>query len=51
MTKRHSGDPVPFVMAGPGIAANNGRRLTENEAKQAGLLIDPGYLLLERFLR
>jgi 2,3-bisphosphoglycerate-independent phosphoglycerate mutase len=50
MTKRHSGDPVPFVMAGPGIAANDGQRLTENEAKQAGLLIDPGYLLLERFL-
>ncbi|HBT95377.1 MAG TPA: cofactor-independent phosphoglycerate mutase [Coriobacteriia bacterium] len=50
MTKRHSEDPVPFVMAGPGIAVNDGQRLTENEAKSAGLLVDPGYGLLGRFL-
>jgi 2,3-bisphosphoglycerate-independent phosphoglycerate mutase len=49
-TKRHTPDPVPFVMAGPGIEPNDGSRLTENEAKSTGLLIDPGYELLGKFL-
>ncbi len=50
MTKRHSKDPVPFVMAGSGIERNSGCRLTETEAKQTGLLIDPGHKLLEKLL-
>jgi 2,3-bisphosphoglycerate-independent phosphoglycerate mutase len=50
MTKRHTSDPVPFVMAGPGIAPNGGKRLTENEAKASGLLVDPGYRLLGELL-
>ncbi len=41
-TKRHTHDPVPFVLCGPGIKPNNGKRLTENEAKATGLVIDPG---------
>ena len=41
-TKRHTHDPVPFLLSGPGIAANSGRRLTENEAKATGLVVDPG---------
>jgi 2,3-bisphosphoglycerate-independent phosphoglycerate mutase len=49
-TKRHTSDPVPFVMAGPGIAPNGGRRLTESEGKGTGLLVDPGYQLLEKAL-
>jgi 2,3-bisphosphoglycerate-independent phosphoglycerate mutase len=49
-TKRHTSDPVPFVMAGPGVTANSGRRLTENEAMKTNLLIDPGYRLLREFL-
>ncbi|MDR2035812.1 MAG: 2,3-bisphosphoglycerate-independent phosphoglycerate mutase, partial [Coriobacteriales bacterium] len=30
--KRHTHDPVPFVMCGPGIEPNSGNRLTEAEA-------------------
>ena len=49
-TKRHTRDPVPFVMAGPGLEPNGGKRLTEKEAQATGLLIDPGYLLLGKLL-
>jgi 2,3-bisphosphoglycerate-independent phosphoglycerate mutase len=49
-TKRHTPDPVPFVMAGPGIAAGGGLRLTEREAQATGLLVDPGYCLLDTLL-
>jgi 2,3-bisphosphoglycerate-independent phosphoglycerate mutase len=49
-TKRHSSDPVPFVMAGPGVKTNGGVRLTENEARSTGLLVDPGYRLLSNLL-
>jgi 2,3-bisphosphoglycerate-independent phosphoglycerate mutase len=46
LTKRHSEDPVPFVLSGPGIAPNSGLRLTEREAAAAGLMVDPGYKLM-----
>ncbi|MDR2587475.1 MAG: 2,3-bisphosphoglycerate-independent phosphoglycerate mutase [Coriobacteriales bacterium] len=49
-TKRHTREPVPFVMAGPGIATNGVTRLTEAEAKATGLLVDPGYRLLGALL-
>jgi 2,3-bisphosphoglycerate-independent phosphoglycerate mutase len=49
-TKRHTPDPVPFVMAGPGITPNFGTRLTEPEAKASALLIDPGHQLLSKLL-
>ncbi|MCL2137493.1 MAG: 2,3-bisphosphoglycerate-independent phosphoglycerate mutase [Coriobacteriia bacterium] len=48
--KRHTADPVPFVMAGPGIEANPGSRLTEAEGAASGLRIDPGFELLGYFL-
>jgi 2,3-bisphosphoglycerate-independent phosphoglycerate mutase len=49
-TKRHTSVPVPFVMAGPGIASNGAARLTEAEAAATGLLMDPGYRLLDGLL-
>ena len=49
-TKRHSSDPVPFVLAGAGIAADGSTRLTENQARASGLLVDPGHRLLARLL-
>jgi len=50
LTKRHTSDPVPFVMCGPGIASNAGMRMTEAEAAKTGLLVDPGYLLMKMLL-
>jgi 2,3-bisphosphoglycerate-independent phosphoglycerate mutase len=49
-TKRHTSEPVPFVMAGPGIAQNGAARLTEAEAAATGLFVDPGYRLLSTLL-
>jgi 2,3-bisphosphoglycerate-independent phosphoglycerate mutase len=51
LTKRHTSEPVPFVMAGSGIEAGGGQRLTEREAQATGLLVDPGYQLLARLLK
>ena len=45
-TKRHTHDPVPFVLAGPGISSNGANRLTEAEATATALVIDPGFQLM-----
>jgi 2,3-bisphosphoglycerate-independent phosphoglycerate mutase len=50
LSKRHSKDPVPFVLCGPGIPNNNGQRLTEHEAQASGLVVDPGFQLLDMLL-
>lgn len=49
-TKKHSHDPVPFVLTGPGIAYNGARRLTENEAKRTGLLLTEGHRFIQDML-
>ncbi|MDR1422412.1 MAG: 2,3-bisphosphoglycerate-independent phosphoglycerate mutase [Coriobacteriales bacterium] len=46
LAKRHSSDPVPFVMAGPGVGSNGAARLTELAAAATGLVVDPGWRLL-----
>jgi 2,3-bisphosphoglycerate-independent phosphoglycerate mutase len=51
LTRRHSPDPVPFVMAGPDIASNGACRLTEREAAATGLVVDPGWRLLGELLK
>jgi 2,3-bisphosphoglycerate-independent phosphoglycerate mutase len=48
--KTHVGEPVPFVLAGPGIAANGATRYCESAAAETGLLLDPGRLVLDRLL-
>ncbi|MEG0303114.1 MAG: 2,3-bisphosphoglycerate-independent phosphoglycerate mutase [Gordonibacter sp.] len=45
-TRKHSGDPVPFLVWGPGIAANGAGRLTEADARATGLACDPGWKLM-----
>lgn len=49
-TRKHSREPVPFVIAGPGIAHNGQSRLTEEHAAQSGLMIDPGYTFMQDML-
>jgi 2,3-bisphosphoglycerate-independent phosphoglycerate mutase len=46
----HTGDPVPFLLWGPGFSASGASRFTEAEAKSTGLYIDPGYKIMERLL-
>jgi len=47
-TRTHDPAPVPFLLWGPGFAANGARRLTEAEGRRAGLLIEPGYTIMKR---
>lgn len=49
-TRKHSHDPVPFVIAGPGIAYNGATRLTEDQAKSTGYIIDEGHTFMGEVL-
>jgi len=49
-SKRHTSKPVPFCLSGPGIPANGRSRMTEQEAADANLLVDPGWSLLQRLI-
>ncbi|UCB44043.1 MAG: cofactor-independent phosphoglycerate mutase [Dehalococcoidales bacterium] len=46
VTRTHSGDPVPFMLWGKGFTGNGTKRFTEAEADKTGLLIDPGYNIM-----
>lgn len=39
----HTGEPVPFMLWGPGFIPNGAKRFTEAEAKSTGILIEEGY--------
>ena len=46
--RTHSPDPVPFLLWGRGFRANGTGRFTEAEAKETGLIVDPGYNIMGR---
>jgi len=48
--RTHIGDPVPFLLWGPGFTPNGARRFTEAEAEGAGFFIEEGYKIMERLL-
>jgi 2,3-bisphosphoglycerate-independent phosphoglycerate mutase len=48
--KTHVAEPVPFVMWGPGVAANGARAFTEAEARGTDFVVAPGHLLMSIFL-
>lgn len=47
----HVGEAVPFVLAGPDITANGAQHYDETAAVDTGLLLDPGYAVMEMLLR
>jgi 2,3-bisphosphoglycerate-independent phosphoglycerate mutase len=50
----HTKDPVPFVLAGSGgefVAKNAAVEYSESAAKAAGVVIDPGYLVMEALIK
>ncbi|MBN1765641.1 MAG: cofactor-independent phosphoglycerate mutase [Sedimentisphaerales bacterium] len=49
--RTHTGNPVPFAMAGQDISSNWQEPYSEANAKKAGFCIDKGYELMEFFLR
>lgn len=49
--KTHTDTPPPFCMAGHGILADQATRFHETAAAESDLHIDPGYELMEYFLK
>ncbi len=50
-TGAHSGEPVPFAMAGTGVKGLLNTTFSEANAAQSGFRIDNGFELMEYFLR
>jgi 2,3-bisphosphoglycerate-independent phosphoglycerate mutase len=48
--RTHVGEPVPFVLAGPGIEHNGAQAFDEESAKATGLVVDPGRGVMELLL-
>ncbi len=49
-TKTHSGEPVPFLIYQKSVERKGAPTFTEETAKQAGKIIDPGYFLMQHFI-
>jgi len=49
--KTHCAEPVPFVIWGGGTESNGAARFTEAEAGRTGVSIEPGYKLMDIFLK
>lgn len=49
-TQTHSGEPVPFMLWGPGFTTNGAKRFTEAAAKSTGLFIEEGYNIMSRLI-
>ena len=50
-TQTHVGDPVPFVLWGPGFTANGASRFTELEARKTGVFVEQGFDIMRRLIR
>ena len=48
--KTHVGEPVPFVLAGPGVRVNGATAFREDSAAAQGVLVDPGYRVMDLLL-
>jgi 2,3-bisphosphoglycerate-independent phosphoglycerate mutase len=48
--KTHTGDPVPFVLWGSGVAGNGAARFDEEQAASTGLVVDPGRGVMDLLL-
>jgi len=49
--KTHVGEPVPFLLWGPGVEHNGATNYDEEAASSTGLLLDPGRLVMDELLR
>jgi 2,3-bisphosphoglycerate-independent phosphoglycerate mutase len=48
--KTHVGEPVPFVIWGPGVASNDAEAYDESSAQATGLVVDPGHGVMDLLL-
>ncbi len=51
LSRGHSGEPVPFAMAGEGITGNEHLPFGETNAARTGIIFNNGYELMEFFLK
>jgi len=49
--RSHTADPVPFVIAGSDVVSGSCRAFDEAHARQSDLHVDPGWQLMQYFLR
>jgi len=47
----HSPDPVPFLLCGPGFAANGAKRFSEAEAASTSFKIEHGYAIIKELIK
>jgi len=50
-TKTHAGGPLPFALAGPGIAPNGGLAYSEADAARTGLRLPDAHTLVARMFK
>ena len=48
--RTHTGEPVPFLLWGPGFDTSGAKRFTEAEAARTGLFIEKGYKIMSRLV-
>jgi 2,3-bisphosphoglycerate-independent phosphoglycerate mutase len=48
--KTHTDEPVPFVLCGDGVAHNGATSYGERAARETGLVLDPGRLVMDLLL-
>lgn len=48
--KTHVGEPVPFVLHGPGVEPNGATSYDEAAARATGLVVDPGHRIMDVLL-
>ncbi|NTU72274.1 MAG: cofactor-independent phosphoglycerate mutase [Coriobacteriia bacterium] len=48
--KTHVGEPVPFLLWGPGVTANGATHYAEDAATASALVLDPGRLVMDELL-
>jgi len=50
-TQTHTGEPVPFMLWGPGFVANESNRFTEAEARKTGIFLREGHRIMAKLIR
>ena len=48
--KTHVGDPVPFLLWGPGFSPAQATAFSEAGAKSTGIIVEEGYTLLDKLI-
>lgn len=50
-TRKHDATPVPFLLAGHGVASGGASRFTEAEAERAGVMLERGHEIMDLLIK